>query len=136
MKRFTLAVTLCLTPCLIYSLSRAQDKPVWKYIGSAELGKTGEKVAYRARDCYRHIDAESAKYPKLAVRMTPINKRNLKETVEEYDCKRRVFRTRIVILTDGAEVKITDFYWREVAPGSIEESLLNYTCRDRSKEKK
>ena len=38
MKRFTLVLTLC----LIDPSSRAQDEPLWQYIGSTTNQKTGE----------------------------------------------------------------------------------------------
>jgi len=135
MKRLTLAVLLCLTLCPVYSLSRAQDEPLWKYIATTTNEKTGESISFHARDCYRYTDKESEKYPKLAVKTSRIGT-NIKETVSEYDCKRRASRIRIWIYTDNTEKKEADLEWTEVVPGSPGEALLNYACRDRSKEKK
>jgi hypothetical protein len=135
MKRFTLALALCLPLCLIYSLSRAQDEPLWQYIGSTTNKKTGEITIFHARDCYRFTDAESAKYPKLAIRQQTGDAAPTKEAVDEYDCKRRVSRIRIWLYKDGAEEKVKNLDWIEVVPGSVGEVLLNYACRDRNEEK-
>jgi hypothetical protein len=135
MKRFTLALALCLPLCLIYSLSRAQDEPLWQYIGSTTNKKTGEITIFHARDCYRFTDAESAKYPKLAIRQQTGDTAPTKEAVDEYDCKRRVSRIRIWLYKDGAEEKVKNLDWIEVVPGSVGEVLLNYACRDRNEEK-
>jgi len=134
MKRFTLVLTLCLTPCLIYSLSIAQDEPVWKFIATLKDDQTGEEHQYFARDCYRFTDAESEKYPKLSIKST--GWKAVKETVEEFDCKNRATRTRIWIHKDDTEEKEKSPHWAEVVPGSIGEPLFEYACRDRSKEKK
>lgn len=135
MNRSTLVLTLCLTLCQIYSLSKAQDEPLWKYIGSTKNEQTGESTTFYARDCYRFTDAESEKYPKLAVRISGDPTSTIKESVVEYDCKRRAVRTRIYTYTDGTEDKVKELDWREVVPSSAGETLLDYACRDRSKEK-
>jgi len=135
MKRFTLALTLCLPLCLIYSLSRAQDETLWQYIGSTTNKKTGEITIFHARDCYRFTDAESAKYPKLAIRQQIGDTAPTKEAVDEYDCKRRASRIRIWLYKDGTEEKVKNLDWMEVVPGSVGEILLNYACRDRKEEK-
>jgi len=131
MKRFTLILTLC----LIHSLSRAQDEPLWQYIGSTTNQKTGEITIFHARDCYRFTDAESAKYPKLAIRQQTGDTPPLKEAVDEYDCKRRASRIRIWLYKDGTEKKENNLDWMEVVPGSIGEVLLKYACRERKEEK-
>jgi len=131
MKRFTIILTLC----LIHSLSRAQDEPLWQYIGSTTNQKTGEITIFHARDCYRFTDAESAKYPKLAIRQQIGDTPPVKEAVDEYDCKRRASRIRIWLYKDGTEKKEKNPDWMEVVPGSIGEVLLNYACRDRKEEK-
>jgi hypothetical protein len=135
MKRFTLALTLCLPLCLIHSLSRAQDEPLWQYIGSTTNKKTGEITIFHARDCYRFTDAESAKYPKLAIRQQTGDTAPIKEAVDEYDCKRRASRIRIWLYKDGAEEKVKNLDWMEVVPGSVGDVLLNYACRDKNEEK-
>ena len=131
MKQFTLVLTLC----LIHSLSRAQDEPLWQYIGSTTNQKTGEITIFHARDCYRFTDAESAKYPKLAIRQQTGDTPPIKEAVDEYDCKRRASRIRIWLYKDGTEKKEKNLDWVDVVPGSIGEVLLNYACRDRKEEK-
>jgi len=115
-------------------LSRAQDAPVWKYIASTINEQTKETTTFHARDCYRFTDKDSEKYPKLAVRSSGMSP--LKETVDEYDCQRRLTRTRIRIYTDGKEEKAKELDWMEAVPDSAGEALLNYACRDRTKEKK
>ena len=134
MKRFTVALTLCLTICLIYSLSRAQDEPFWKHIPTIKNDQTGEESPYFARDCYRFTDTESENYPKLSVKSIAWNA--IKETVVEFDCKLLAYRTRIWIHKNGAEEKEKNLDWTEVVPDSIGEPLLEYACRDRSKEKR
>ena len=131
MKRFTLALTLCLPLCLIYSLSRAQDETLWQYIGSTTNKKTGEITIFHARDSYRFTDAESAAYPKLAIRQQTGDTAPTKEAVDEYDCKRRASRTRIWLYKDGAEQKEKNLDWMEIVPGSVGEALWKYACRDR-----
>jgi hypothetical protein len=131
MKRFTLVLTLC----LIHSLSRAQEEPLWQYIGSTTNQKTGEITIFHARDCYRFTDAESAKYPKLAIRQQTGDTPPIKEAVDEYDCKRRASRIRIWLYKDGTEKKENNIDWVEVVPGSIGEVLLKYACRERKEEK-
>ena len=131
MKRFTLVLTLC----LIHSLSRAQDEPLWQYIGSTTNQKTGEITIFHARDCYRFTDAESAKYPKLAIRQQTGDTPPSKQAVDEYDCKRRASRIRIWLYKDGTEKKEENLDWMEVVPGSIGEVLLKYACRERKEEK-
>lgn len=129
MKRLTLAVVLYLTLCPIYSSSRAQDEPLWKYITSTKNEQTGEEVSFHARDCYMFTDAKSEKYPKLAIKRS---NSTVKESVVEYDCLRRAERTRIYTFLDGTEHKPTELDWEEVVPGSAGEALLDYACRDRS----
>jgi len=131
MKRFTLVLTLC----LIHSLSRAQEEPLWQYIGSTTNQKTGEITIFHARDCYRFTDAESAKYPKLAIRQQTGDTPPSKQAVDEYDCKRRASRIRIWLYKDGTEKKEENLDWMEVVPGSIGEVLLKYACRERKEEK-
>jgi hypothetical protein len=131
MKRFTLVLTLC----LIHSLSRAQEEPLWQYIGSTTNQKTGEITIFHARDCYRFTDAESAKYPKLAIRQQTGDTPPIKQAVDEYDCKRRASRIRIWLYKDGTEKKENNLDWMEVVPGSIGEVLLKYACRERKEEK-
>jgi len=116
-------------------LSRAQDETLWQYIGSTTNKKTGEITIFHARDCYRFTDAESAKYPKLAIRQQIGDTAPTKEAVDEYDCKRRASRIRIWLYKDGTEEKVKNLDWMEVVPGSIGEVLLNYACRDRKEEK-
>jgi hypothetical protein len=118
-----------------YSLSRAQDEPLWQYIGSTTNEKTGEITFFQARDCHRFTDAESAKYPKLAVRQQTGDTPPVKEAVDEYDCKRRASRIRIWLYKDGTEKKEKNLDWVEVVPGSVGEALLKYACRDRKEEK-
>jgi hypothetical protein len=131
MKRFTLVLTIC----LIHSLSRAQEEPLWQYIGSTTNQKTGEITIFHARDCYRFTDAESAKYPKLAIRQQTGDTPPIKQAVDEYDCKRRASRIRIWLYKDGTEKKENNLDWMEVVPGSIGEVLLKYACRERKEEK-
>jgi hypothetical protein len=118
-----------------YSLSRAQDEPLWQYIGSTTNKDTGEITFFQARDSHRFTDAESAKYPKLVIRQQTGDTAPIMEAVDEYDCKRRASRIRILLYKDGTEKKEQNLDWVEVAPGSVGEALLKYACRDRSKEK-
>jgi|SRR5262252_7520323 len=133
MKRFTLVLTLCLALSPI--TASAQDGPLWQYIGSTTNKKTGEITIFHARDCYRFTDAESAEYPKLAIRQQTGDTVPIKEAVDEYDCKRRASRTRIWLYKDGTEQKEKNLDWMEVVPGSVGEALWNYACRDRTKDK-
>jgi len=133
MQRFTLALTLCLALSPI--TTRAQDDVLWKYIASTTNKKTGERIIFYARDCCRFTDKGSDKYPKLAVKSPNSELSLVKETVVEFDCKRRASRTRIWIFTDGTEVKEENPDWEEVVPGSVEEFLLKYACRWRIKDK-
>jgi hypothetical protein len=126
---------MALAVFVTYSLSRAQDVPLWQYIGSITNKKTGEITIFNARDCYRFTDAESAKHPKLAIRQQSGDTAPIKEAVDEYDCKRRASRTRIWLYKDGTEQKVKNLDWMEVVPGSIGEALLNYACRDRNEKK-
>jgi len=135
MKRLTQILVMALAVFATYSLSRAQDEPLWQYIGSTTNKETGEITIFRARDCYRFTDAESAKYPKLAIRQQTGDTAPIKEAVDEYDCKRRASRIRIWLYKDGTEKKEKNPDWMEVVPGSIGEVLLNYACRDRKEEK-
>ena len=132
--RQRLLLLLLVGLCSTHSLSRAQDAPVWKYIASTINEQTKETTTFHARDCYRFTDKDSEKYPKLAVRSSGMSP--LKETVDEYDCQRRLTRTRIRIYTDGKEEKAKELDWMEAVPDSAGEALLNYACRDRTKEKK
>ena len=135
MKRLTQILLMALTVFVIYSLSKAQDGPLWQYIGSTTNKKTGEITIFHARDSYRFTDAESAAYPKLAIRQQTGDTAPVMEAVDEYDCKRRASRIRILLYKDGTEKKEQNLNWVEVAPGSVGEALLKYACRDRSKEK-
>ena len=136
MNRITHILLMALAVFVTYSLSRAQDGPLWQYIGSTTNKKTGEITIFHARDCHRFTDAESAAYPKLAIRPQTGDTAPNKEAVDEYDCKRRASRTRIWLYKDGAEQKEKNLDWMEVVPGSVGEALLKYACRDRSKEMK
>jgi hypothetical protein len=135
MKILTQILLVALTTFATYPLSRAQDEPLWQYIGSTTNQKTGEITIFHARDCYRFTDAESAKYPKLAIRQQTGDTEPLMEAVDEYDCKRRVSRIRIWLYKDGVEKKEQNPDWKEVVPGSIGEALLNYACREKAEEK-
>jgi len=73
----------------------------------------------------RFTDAESAKFPKLAIRQQTGDTALIKEAVDEYDCKRRAFRVRIWLYKDGAERKEKNLDWMEDVPGSVGEALLN-----------
>jgi hypothetical protein len=134
MKRLTQILLMALTVFVTYSLSRAQDEPLWQYIGSTTNKQTGEITVFHARDCYRFTDAESAKYPKLAIRQQTGDTEPDREAVDEYDCKRRASRIRIWLYKDGTEKKAKNLDWAEVVPGSLGESLLKYACRARSEE--
>lgn len=136
MKRLTQILLMALAVFATYSLSRAQDDPLWQFIASTTNEKTREITVYHARDCYRFTDAESAKYPKLAIRQQTGDAPPNKEAVDEYDCKRRAYRIRIWLYKDGTEKKEENPNWMEVVPGSVSEALLKYACRDRSKEEK
>ena len=135
MKRLTQILLMTLAVFAIYSLPRAQDEPLWKYITSIGNENMGGATAFFARDCYRYTDAESEKYPKLAVKSSGVTMTSLKETVDEFDCKRRATRIRIWIYKDDTEQSEMDLDWRKVFPGSVTEALLDYACRNR-KEKK
>lgn len=135
MKGLTQILLLTLAVFATYSVSRAQDEPLWKYIGSTTNEKTGEITFFQARDCHRFTDAESAKYPKLAVRQQTGDTPPIKEAVDEYDCKRRASRIRIWLYKDGTEKKEKNLDWVEVVPGSVGEALLKYACRERKEEK-
>jgi hypothetical protein len=118
-----------------YSLSKAQDEPLWQYIGSTTNKKTGEITIFHARDCYRFTDAESAKYPKLAIRQRIGDAEPIKLAVDEYDCNRRASRIRLWLYTDGTEQREKNIDWVEVVPGSVGDALLKYACRERKEEK-
>ena len=135
MKILTQILLMALTVFVTYPLSRAQDEALWQYIGSTTNEKTGEITIFHARDCSRFTDAESAKYPKLAIRQQTGDTEPLMEAVDEYDCKRRASRIRILLYKDGAEKKEKNLEWKEVVPGSIGEALLNYACREKAEEK-
>ena len=135
MKKLTQILLMALAVFATYSFSRAQDEPLWQYIGSTTNKQTGEVTIFHARDCYRFTDAESAKYPKLAIRQQIGDTAPTKEAVDEYDCKRRASRIRIWLYKDGTEEKVKNLDWMEVVPGSVGEILLNYACRDRNEEK-
>jgi len=136
MKKLTHILLMALAVFATYSLSRAQEEPpLWQFIGSTTNEKTGEITIFHARDCHRFTDAESAKYPKLAVRQQTGDTPPTSEAVDEFDCKRRASRIRIWLYKDGAEKKEKNLDWVEVVPGSVSEALLKYACRDRSKEK-
>jgi len=135
MKRLAQILVMALAACATYSLSRAQDEPIWKYISSIGNEKTGGATAFFARDCYRFTDAESEKYPKLAVKSSGVTMTALKETVDEFDCKRRATRIRIWIYTDDTEQKEKNLDWTVVVHGSVSEGLLDYACRDRKQKK-
>ena len=135
MNRLTQILLMALAVFVTYSLSRAQDGPLWQYIGSTTNKKTGEITIFHARDCYRFTDAESAKYPKLAVRQQTGDTPPIREAVDEYDCNRRASRIRIWLYKDGTEKKEKNPAWVEAVPGSIGEALLKYACRDRKEEK-
>jgi hypothetical protein len=135
MKILTQILLTALTAFATYPLSRAQDEPLWQYIGSTTNQKTGEITIFHARDCYRFTDAESSKYPKLAIRQQTGDSEPLNEAVDEYDCKRRASRIRIWLYKDGVEKKEQNPDWKEVVPGSIGEALLNYACREKAEEK-
>jgi hypothetical protein len=137
MIRLTQILLMALAVFAIYSLSRAQDDPpLWQFIGSTTNEKTGEITIFHARDCHRFTDAESAKYPKLAIRQQTGDTPPISEAVDEFDCKRRASRIRIWLYKDGTEKKEKNIDWVEVVPGSVSEALLKYACRDRSKEEK
>jgi hypothetical protein len=131
MKRLTHILLMVLAVFVTYSLSRAQDEPIWQYIGSTTNKNTGEITFFQARDCHRFTDAESAEYPKLAIIQQTGDTAPTKEAVDEYDCKRRASRTRIWLYKDGTEQKVKNLDWVEVVPGSVGEALLNYACRER-----
>jgi hypothetical protein len=132
MKRLTQILLMALAVFATYSLSRAQDElPLWQIIGTTTDKKTGEITIFQARDCHRFTDAESAKYPKLAIRQQTGDTPPTKEAVDEYDCKRRASRTRIWLYKDGAEQKEKNLDWMEIVPGSVGEALWKYACRDR-----
>jgi hypothetical protein len=131
MKRLTQILLMALAVFATYSMSRAQDEPLWQYIGSITNKKTGEITIFHARDCYRFTDAESAKYPKLAIKQQTGDTEPIKEAVDEYDCKRRASRIRIWLYKNGTELKEKNLDWIEVVPGSVGEALLKYACRDR-----
>ncbi|HEV2664866.1 MAG TPA: hypothetical protein VG324_08140 [Blastocatellia bacterium] len=135
MKRPTQILLMALAVLATYSLSRAQDEPLWKYITSIGDEKTGGATAFFARDCYRFTDAESEKYPKLAVKRSGGTMTALKETVDEFDCKRRATRIRIWIYTDDTEQKEKNLDWTVVVHGSVSEGLLDYACRNRKQKK-
>jgi hypothetical protein len=135
MKILIQILLTALTTFATYPLSRAQDEPLWQYIGSTTNQKTGEITIFHARDCHRFTDAESAKYPKLAIRQQTGDAEPLREAVDEYDCKRRASRIRIWLYKDGVEKKEENPDWKEVVPGSIGEALLNYACREKAEEK-
>lgn len=135
MKRLTQILLMTLAVFVTYSLSRAQDEPLWQYIASTTNDKTGEITIFHARDCFRFTDAESAKYPKLAIRQQIGDTPPVKEAVDEYDCKRRASRIRIWLYKDGTEKKEEKPDWTEVVPGSVGEALLKYACRARTEEK-
>lgn len=135
MKRLTQILLMALTVFVTYSLSRAQDDPLWQYIGSTTNEKTGEITIYHARDSYRFTDAESAKYPKLAVRQQIGDAAPISEAVDEYDCNQRASRIRIWLYRDGTEKKEKKLDWVKVVPGSLGDALLKYACRARTEEK-
>jgi hypothetical protein len=135
MKRLTQILLMALAVFATSSLLRAQEESVWKYIGSTTNEKTGDITFYQARDCHRFTDAESAKYPKLAIRQQTGDIPPVKEAVDEYDCKRRASRIRIWLYKDGTEKKEANPEWKEVVPGSVGEALLKYACRERTEEK-
>ena len=135
MKRLTQILLMALAVFATYSLSRAQDEPLWQFIASTTNEKTGEITIFHARDCYRFTDAESAKYPKLAVRQQTGDAPPIREAVDEFDCKRRASRIRIWLYKDGTEKKEKNLDWIEVVPGSVSETLLKYACRERKEEK-
>jgi hypothetical protein len=134
MNRLTQILLMALAVFATCSLSRAQDEPLWQIIGTTTDKKTGEITIFQARDCHRFTDAESAKYPKLAIRQQTGDTPPTKEAVDEYDCKRRASRIRIWLYKDGTEKIEKNLDWVEVVPGSVGEALLKYACRDRSKE--
>jgi hypothetical protein len=135
MKKLTQILLIALAAPATCSFSRAQDEPLWQYIGSTTNKKTGEITIFHARDCHRFTDAESAKYPKLAIRQQTGDTAPDKEAVDEYDCKRRASRIRIWLHKDGTEEKVKNLDWIEVVPGSVGEVLLNYACRVKNEEK-
>jgi hypothetical protein len=135
MKRLTQILLMALTVFVTYSLSRAQDEPLWQYIGSTTNQKTGETTIVHARDCHRFTDAESAKYPKLAIRQQVGDGEPDREAVDEYDCNRRASRIRIWLYKDGTEKREKNLDWVEAVPGSLGEALLKYACRPRTEEK-
>ena len=135
MKGLAQILLIALSALGTYSLSRAQDEPLWQYIGTTTNKETGETTIFIARDSYRFTDAESAKYPKLAVRQQTSDAEPNKEAIDEYDCKRRASRIRIWLYRDGTEKREKDLDWKEVVPGSVGEALLNYACRVRAEEK-
>jgi hypothetical protein len=135
MKKLTQILLMALAVFATYSFSRAQDEPLWQYIGSTTNKQTGEVTIFHARDCYRFTDAESAKYPKLAIKQQIGDAAPIKEAVDEYDCKRRASRIRIWLYKDGTEEKVKNLNWTEVVPGSVGEVLLKYACRERNEEK-
>ncbi|HEU0180271.1 MAG TPA: hypothetical protein VFV58_39035 [Blastocatellia bacterium] len=135
MKRLTQILLMALAVFATCLLSKAQDEPLWQDIGSITDKKTGEITIVQARDCYRFTDAESAKYPKLAIRQQIGDTAPVKEAVDEYDCKRRASRIRIWLYKDGTEKKEKNLDWMEVVPGSVGEALLKYACRDRNEGK-
>ena len=131
MKKLTQILLMALAVFVTYSLSRAQDEPLWQYIGSTTNKKTGEITIFHARDSYRFTDAESAGYPKLAIIQQTGDAAPTKEAIDEYDCKRRASRTRLWLYKDGTEQKEKNLDWMEVVPGSVGEALWKYACRDR-----
>jgi hypothetical protein len=134
MNRMTQILLMAFAVFATYSLSKAQDEPLWQYLGSTTNAKTGEITIFHARDCYRFTDAESAKYPKLAIRQQIGDTPPIKQAVDEYDCKRRASRIRLWLYKDGAEEKVKNIDWIDVVPGSIGEALLKYACRERKEE--
>ena len=111
MNRLTQILLIALAVFATYSLSRAQDEPLWQIIGTTTDKKTGEITIFHARDSHRFTDAESAEYPKLAIRQQTGDTPPTKEAVDEYDCKRRASRTRIWLYKDGTEQKEKNLDW-------------------------
>jgi hypothetical protein len=135
MKRMNQILWMALTVFAAFSLSRAQEEPLWQYIGSTTDAKTGEITIFHARDCYRFTDVESAKYPKLAIKQQIGDAEANREAVDEYDCERRASRIRLWLHKDGTEEKEEKPEWKKVVPGSVGEALLKYACRVRTEEK-
>jgi hypothetical protein len=135
MKRLTQILLMALTVFVTYTLSRAQDEPLWQYIGSKTNEKTGEITIFQARDSYRFTDAESAKYPKLAIKQQIGDTEPVSEAIDEYDCEKRASRIRIWLYKDGTEKRAKNPDWVKVVPGSLGEALLKYACRVRTEEK-